>query len=271
MKITAGIVVFNPNIERLFENISAILSQVDHIIVIDNNSENIIDVEKQLHEKFPSCQIIKNNANFGIAKAFNQIFEIAEGMKSDWVLTLDQDSVCPVTLIENYLKGLTRSIGVMSPVITYENTQIQYSGVQEFQSIDWCISSASLISVQSWQLIGGFDEKMFIDMVDYDFCYRLRDVGKKIIRCNNIKIYHELGNGREHSFFGKKIYVGHHSAFRHFYFVRNSYYLYKKRELSLVSLILSVTKLAFKIILFESNKINKLSKVLQGLNEGRKM
>ena len=42
MKIVAGIILYNPDIDRLMDNISAISPQVESIIIIDNNSINII-------------------------------------------------------------------------------------------------------------------------------------------------------------------------------------------------------------------------------------
>ena len=45
-KYLAGIVTFNPDIERLNENISAIINQVDKVVVVDNGSENADDIKK---------------------------------------------------------------------------------------------------------------------------------------------------------------------------------------------------------------------------------
>ncbi|MDC2274628.1 hypothetical protein [Bacteroides thetaiotaomicron] len=36
MKIVAGIILYNPDIDRLMDNISAISPQVESIIIIDN-------------------------------------------------------------------------------------------------------------------------------------------------------------------------------------------------------------------------------------------
>lgn len=44
-RIMAGIVLFNPNKERLTQNIDAIYPQVDKIVLIDNCSTNGIHIE----------------------------------------------------------------------------------------------------------------------------------------------------------------------------------------------------------------------------------
>ena len=45
MNICAGIVLFNPEIERLNENIEHIRKQVPMLILVDNGSNNLEDVK----------------------------------------------------------------------------------------------------------------------------------------------------------------------------------------------------------------------------------
>lgn len=77
----AGIVLYNPNLERLSQNIVACATQVNEIICIDNGSRNIAEVEELISrlqelkspQAAPFIKIIKNDENLGIAKALNQI------------------------------------------------------------------------------------------------------------------------------------------------------------------------------------------------------
>ena len=63
MKILAGIVLFNPDIERLKQNAAAILPQVDCLLAVDNGSTNLEEIEKALpdsvryleHELYAEC------------------------------------------------------------------------------------------------------------------------------------------------------------------------------------------------------------------------
>ena len=98
-RIMAGIVLFNPNKERLTQNIDAIYPQVDKIVLIDNCSTNGIHIETR---KKIDITLIRNNTNKGIAFALNQIMEYAFGHNFDWVITLDQDSVVSNNLINNW-------------------------------------------------------------------------------------------------------------------------------------------------------------------------
>lgn len=98
MKILAGIVLYNPDLLRLNENISAIYNQVDKLVVVDNGSNNI-ELVKKLCMKYSNICLIENNENKGISVALNQIMNTALKFNSEWTLLLDQDSVCPSGII----------------------------------------------------------------------------------------------------------------------------------------------------------------------------
>ena len=101
-RIAAGIVLFNPEMSRLEENISSIIKQSEIIYLVDNGSDNIDSINdfvNQLDEYKIVLQRNKNNE--GIAKALNQLCSMAIGDDFKWILTLDQDSVCPSKMVEN--------------------------------------------------------------------------------------------------------------------------------------------------------------------------
>ena len=103
MKIAAGIVLMNPEITRLFKNISSVIHQVDYLCLIDNNSQNIDDIKKLISE-FTGASLIELSENKGVAFALNRIVDFADDNDCEWVLTLDQDSICPDNLINEYRK-----------------------------------------------------------------------------------------------------------------------------------------------------------------------
>lgn len=100
-EICAGIVLYNPDIVRLRENVNAIISQVDMLFLQDNGSENISEVEA-LIGGLPRVVLLKSSRNMGIAWALNQLCEQATADNYCWILTLDQDSVCPEGIIVTY-------------------------------------------------------------------------------------------------------------------------------------------------------------------------
>ena len=110
MKIIAGIVLFNPDIDRLKENVGAIFCQVDKVVFIENGSKKIdyidnIDCENGI--------FIYNKENLGIAHALNQILDYAASNNYEWALTLDQDSVASPNLIQVFAKYVRKDIGII--------------------------------------------------------------------------------------------------------------------------------------------------------------
>ena len=117
----------------------------------------------------------------------------------------------------------------------------------------------------------GFDERMFIDLVDRDFCIRIKKAGYKIIRVNRVILFHHLGNMTSKKFIGKTIYIENHNSVRKYYKARNYIYLYKKQELSFIYSSLHIVQLIFEIVLFEEHKIDKILSVIHGFIDGFKM
>ena len=105
-KVAAGIVLYNPSIDRLKKNIDAVISQSERIILFDNGSKNIHEIEHFLSSYNYSITLVKSKKNTGIAHALNEIARLAFDEKYEWLLTLDQDTVIKPTLVETYLKYL---------------------------------------------------------------------------------------------------------------------------------------------------------------------
>lgn len=73
-RICAGIVLYNPDINRLKDNINSIIEQVDCIYMQDNGSSNIALIE-ELMKNYTSTILLKNGINRGIAWALNRLCE----------------------------------------------------------------------------------------------------------------------------------------------------------------------------------------------------
>ena len=58
-KILSVIVTYNPEINRLKQNLENIINQVDEVIIIDNNSDNI-GLIQELTDYFRSNQYMLN-------------------------------------------------------------------------------------------------------------------------------------------------------------------------------------------------------------------
>lgn len=266
--VCAGIVTYNPDIKLLKHNIDSIINQVSMIIVVDNGSDNFDEISNFLDEY--RVIIVKNEKNKGIAYALNQLCNVAYKKKYDWIITLDQDSVSSDGLVKELSLNINPQTAIIAPNIVYKNNEkyadYASSGVKEET---WVITSASLMSLNVWNEINGFDDELFIDGVDKDYCIRAHKYGYKIYKDYNITLLHELGNLKCKNIFGKTIYVTNHNAFRKYYMARNAIYLDYKLKLNDSKKY--IIKLITKILLFENEKIKKINQIIIGIKDAKRM
>lgn len=274
MCIAAGIVLYNPEIIKLKENIKAVIVQCDHLYIVDNGSGNLQDIF-ELIKNFNNDKItiIQNISNEGIAKALNQLCIVAEQDGYKWLLTLDQDSLCQANMLVEYIKYIDDGkIGLLCPLVLDRNKtciplQIDGSLIEE---VDECITSGSMIRLSAWKKISGFDEAMFIDGVDFDICHRLQKDGFKIMLVRHVILVHELGRIEFRSFLLWKVLVKNHSSFRKYYIARNTVYLARKEKTSLFRALLQNLKLFLINWCYEEGKKEKTKKILKGTWDGLK-
>ena len=272
MNIPAGIVLYRPDMDRLRENLEAICPQAAAVICVDNGSDNREEITRLLAE-YPQTILIANESNVGIAKALNQICRRAADDGYGYVVTLDHDSVCPADMIAAYEEHLTEDAGLLCPVIKDRNHDLGTKGGEEpVTEITECITSASLVNLAAWEAVSGFDESMFIDGVDFDFCDRIRKKGYRIYRVNRVVLLHEIGNITVRRFLFWPVRVKNHGAFRKYYIARNTMVLARKRGGAgrIAKSYAQVAKQYLMVLLYEDNKKEKLSSVRRGFIDGRK-
>lgn len=277
--IYAIIVSYEPNssLIRLYESIK---NQVDEIVIIDNNSRNTesIHILKELENQ--NISVIYNKENSGIATALNQGVKIAIDKKYKWILTLDQDSEFYQNtynlLLESYESLKDKDITmIIAPKATERiNTKKDEIKINGNKKIIWKdvilnLTSGSLIKAESFDKVGLFDDKLFIEQVDNDFCYRLIKNKYKIKIAQNINFIQEIGNA-------KKIYgciVRNHIPKRKYYLSRNVAIMLKRyfftAPYTTTRYFLGGTIFSWiKIFLFEKDKCKKILSGFKGLFDG---
>lgn len=273
--VVAGIVTYNPDIERLENNIKSINQQVNGVCIIDNFSDNIEKIERL--QNIYKFTLIKNTDNKGIACALNQLMNYAKEQGAEWCVTLDQDSVSPSNLVGEAEKLFEcKDIGQIVPMIFEEKAkEYCYLGTPDngetVQKVEKSITSASVNRVEAWSKCGKFDEMLFIDYVDYDFCMKLKMSNYKIYRLNTVILKHQIGDSFNVNILGHKIRVGNHSAFRKYYIGRNIIiYTHRyKKELNCVKEYMRLIKVFMLIIFFEKDKMAKSKAFFRGIHDGK--
>jgi len=233
MKICAGIVLCNPDIERLGKNIEAVLPQVNRLILVDNASDNIDELQKAFTDY--RIEWITNSENRGMSGALNQMLDYADKNDYRWILTLDDDSVCDDNMVAELLKATTYydNAAFISPrVIDRDIAGAKKTGEElllNIELISMCITAGSLTNVKAAISAGGFDERLFIDHVDHDMCLRLRRLGYRVVRVNSAKLWQEFGKETIRRRFLWKVYTQRgYAPFRVYYQTRNCIYMLRK-------------------------------------------
>lgn len=268
----AAVISYNPNIIQFCKNIRSIRSQVDELVIYDNHSDNIAEIEHFLSD----VHIIRNNFNIGLPINYNNAVKMAKSKGFQWLLIMDQDTLIPDNLIEEYQKYISwDKVAIICPQccdINLSTKEEFMTGIpnKEFSYVNKCISSTSLNNVDIAIEIGGFDEKMFIDYVDFDYCRNCKDHGYKILRVNTCVIEHQIGKSRIISFLGKKLVCYNHPPIRKYYFFRNRVYYARKYHENIF--ITAKSLLANFIPLFyEENKSKKIKQAIKGFFDGFKL
>lgn len=280
IKLAACVVLYNPD-DTIFENILTYGNYVDKLIVIDNSLKKNNFLIDKLNEIFESKLIyINNNDNLGIATALNQACDKAIELKFKWILTMDQDS--SFINFDHYKKCLEKVQNVNNVALLAANTDKEGYSTCDINECSCnyredkfsVITSANIVNLEYFEEIGRFNDKLFIDMVDYDYCLRINIKKFKILYFPDVFVEHKLGEVhlRTNIFTRKKKYKTEHNAQRAYYISRNSLYLSKNygkyfpKEFGMLH-ILNIVFIhdVTKILLYEIDKWNKLKAKFIGL------
>ncbi|MGZ5078691.1 MAG: glycosyltransferase family 2 protein [Usitatibacter sp.] len=253
-RVSSITVAFNPDPERLAAQIQALRGQVGEIILVDNSSDP--PVGKLLGELAgPGLQLIALEENMGVAAGFNVGVRQARSRGAEFVLLLDHDSVPTPGMVDLLVAGYERcaalpagaSVAAVGPRINDLRDQREYPFIQmgwmsnrhvrctgaedDLVACDFLISSGSLIPVRSFATVGEFDEALFIDSVDLEWCCRARARHFALYGVCTARLDHQLGDERRVFLRAIKLVV--HSPERIYYMTRNRLLLYQRAYMPL--------------------------------------
>nr|WP_294574404.1 glycosyltransferase [uncultured Anaerostipes sp.] len=193
--IAVGIVLYCPDYGRLKESLIRLSLQFETIILY-NNGANIKAINEMVSECKSTVIIVGDGENRGIATALNKIMEKANELNYKWVITLDQDSIVPDNMLPAFLSEIKReNVAIIcSQNIDRRRKYMKPVMNPQYEYVKMCDTSGSCTNLQIWKELGGFDEWLFIDLVDNDYCKRVDIKGYKILRINTVVMDHQYGN-----------------------------------------------------------------------------
>jgi len=272
--ICAVIVSFNGG-DTLTDTYNALVGQVAYIVIVDNGSDSeSIKILKEI--ELTNTAILYNNDNHGVAFALNQGVRYAIEHHFRWVLTMDQDSIADKDMVKYLMEcaqGNRNDNAVsFSPAILLDTNNINAKHSNTIEDRYTVITSGNLLNVGVFENIGMFEEKLFIDSVDFEFCLRLKKHGYRIIRCNKAILLHSLGDNNCINVCNIKHALTVHSPFRKYYIMRNHIFITLNYLCDFPAYCIwkqvAIIRLLLQIIFLEKNKIASLHYVVKGLCDG---
>lgn len=197
------------------------------IIIIDNNSTDS-SISEAYSVKGITPKMIRNEKNLGFAKANNQAISRSNG---NYILLLNPDtklenntlktmvsfmdknievgvSTCRVELPDGSIDDASHrgfptpinalfhflGLGKLFPQsLIFNGYHLGYKNMNETHEIDSCVGAFMLVRRKVGEKIGWLDEDYFWYGEDIDFCYRVKEMGFKVMYVPITKIIHYKG------------------------------------------------------------------------------
>jgi rhamnosyltransferase len=280
-RVGAVLVTFHPD-DLVINNIAAVASQVEQLVVVDNQSDPAF--WQRLAEQQPNLEFqrVSNPKNLGIAEAFNIGARVLLAANCDFVMTFDQDSALPDGYVTQLLAAFEQAqqqfgkIGVFGTYFQDKNSGLvfpnHFVAKSDFVIVESTISSGNLIPASTFAQIGFFREDFFIDAVDTEYHLRANSAGLPLVLTRKIILPHCLGEQLVARILWFYVPITSHNHIRRYYIARNrvlTYKLYAQKYPSWFRLELRMFLGDFLTMLFyEKDKIRKLQYTIKGIRDG---
>ncbi len=289
--IWASIVIFKPDIERLTNLITRLLAQVEGVLIIDNSPEAPPDLRRLMGPGDTRVRYVPMPGNIGVAAGHNRGANIARDLGADFIILFDQDSLPAPDMVTRLLEAhwtlesQNLSIGGIGPhfhdprdgaeypFIRLNGWRIQRVTAPDFDQVcraDYLITSGCLISLRTWETVGGLDEGFFIDYVDIEWGLRAKALGYQSFGAFDARMEHPLGDAPIR-LFGGRFRAPLHSPLRHYYHFRNAIQLYRRHyapwRWSINDGLRLLLKLGF-YSLFAPQRLEHARMIAEGIRDG---
>ncbi len=291
LSITAVIPAFHPNPARFAKVLSALAPQCDRILVVDNGGARVIAAEAS-DQVGVALEILGDGNNLGVATAQNLGVRWALESGAEAVLFMDQDSVAHADMVENLAEALQHLISRGCRVAAcgpryHEPDSLHLSSFvragifrlghvlpsagQRSVDCDFLISSGMLVPAEALRAIGEMEERLFIDHVDTEWCFRAKRAGYGCHGVSAALMEHELGRNRKKIWLGRWRQVPDHPPERLYYLARNTLLLARRSYIPPACkqhLLTRLAGLAVLGLLLRQDRRLRFQEIRRGIREG---
>ncbi len=273
--ITALITIYNPD-SSVSGNILNIASQVDRVIVCDNSSQRSeLDISA-----LENAEYVYFGQNLALSLAFNKILmdKKYNWKSNEYILFFDQDSKIEaghvMKLVDEYEKIREEyPIGCIGPLYYDRKTgivripKVRTQINEHSYIVDSNITSSLLCEYKNLEKIQFWNEGIFLDMADWDLCWRFMEAGYTCFRTKCTILSHTVGDGEKR--FGP-VHIRRGAPIRVYYQTRNYLYLLKKSYVPLrykVRFIYNLVIRPIEYLIFLDEKRDRFLYYLQGIRD----
>ncbi|MBN1472366.1 MAG: glycosyltransferase family 2 protein [Syntrophaceae bacterium] len=245
--IAAIVVSYNPEADIFVNLLHRLINQVDRLFIVDNSPVQYGDAFDFLVDAgfdWERVVLIRMGNNLGIAAALNVGIVRALQEGADFVLLSDHDSLPDENMVPQLLAAYETmvkcgvNVGAVGPTFTELQTKrthpfhAQMPGrffygknypTHETPHVEalTLITSGTLIPAHVLRDVGMMCEDLFIDLVDFEWCHRVRRQGYHLFGTIWAMMYHRMGDGRLRLWYLYWRYANSYSPLRIYYQVRN--------------------------------------------------
>lgn len=275
----ALVTLYNPS-EKEFNNCRILSQQVDTVILCDNSQES----HETVFQNEKNIIYITKNENLGLGAAFNVALKNdTYGWKDDdLIIFFDQDSQIGEGYIQalqdeyRKIETLIPNLGCLGPVFyntsngRTERPRQKKNITDETYEVSNTITSSLMMRYGNLKRIDFWNEKVFLDLADWDLCWRMQKAGMVCCMTEKVVLHHSVGNG-EKKVGPIKLRVG--QPFREYYQTRDALYLLQENYVPLkmrLRLIANVTIRPVVHYLMLDDKKSRMKFIRRGINDYKK-
>ncbi|RQZ15237.1 glycosyltransferase family 2 protein [Burkholderia sp. Bp9031] len=259
----------------------------DALLVVDNTPQP--DARARERCARDGIALLHHGNRGGIAGAYNAGLATLFRENVDAVALFDQDSSVPAgyfATMRDACAGVAGRAFLAGPRIFDENArsflpELATNGIAlrrlrvdpdaPLQRCAFLISSGCVVSRAAFDVLGRFDETLFIDHVDTEYSFRALALNVPLYVVPSLVLPHRIGAKQRHAFGPFEMTSMNHSWQRRYYSARNAVQLGMQYGLrfpvAIVPNLLTVWQVV-QIALVESNKRDKLAGILFGIADG---
>jgi rhamnosyltransferase len=288
-------VTYNPDLDALRRQLDAITAGTC-IVVVDNASAERAGLGQLLAGR-SAAALVANEANIGLAAALNVGAREALARVPDcqYLVFLDQDTEPPFDGVGRLVDEMARvragdpRVGLAGPRMVDADTGVGY-GVHVVRRYRWtrlypgpddpvaltCAAvhgSGSIVPVDVFRSLGGFDESLFIYHVDTEWSFRVAAAGHRLVTMPAVSFRHRMGTGAIRYWLGGWRLWPYGTPTRHYYLFRNAITLMRRDYVPAVWKAWGVLKLAvtaFVHLLADRHRAQQLRAMLDGIRAARR-